>query len=109
MVMYVIYNSETLEKLINTVHKKHNITTWNEKLFASKLTEWYNWYLSKDGINNYAINSLLYLRTIREKYIHMYEVFINQLHMYKKAVRILLKGYLSTSFLTPIKITRDIT
>ena len=39
MVMYAIYNSETSEKLINTVHKVHNTNTWNEKLFASKLTE----------------------------------------------------------------------
>ena len=37
MVMYGIYISETLEKLINTVHKMHNTTTWNEKLFVSKL------------------------------------------------------------------------
>ena len=39
MVLYGIYNSETLEKLINTLHKMHNTTTWNEKLFASKHTE----------------------------------------------------------------------
>ena len=37
MVMYGIYNSDTLEQLINTVHKMHNTMTWNEKLFASKL------------------------------------------------------------------------
>ena len=30
MVMYNIYNSDTLENLINTVHKMHNQTTWNE-------------------------------------------------------------------------------
>ena len=34
MVMYSIYNSETLEKLVNTVHAKHNTTTPNEKLFT---------------------------------------------------------------------------
>ena len=27
MVMYGVYNAETLEKLINTVHQMHNITT----------------------------------------------------------------------------------
>ena len=27
MVMYGIYNSETLEKLIDTVHEMHNYTT----------------------------------------------------------------------------------
>ena len=39
MVIYGIYNSETLEKLIKTVHKMHNTTTWNEKLFAGNLTQ----------------------------------------------------------------------
>ena len=34
LVMYDIYNLDTLEKLINTVHKMHNTTTWNENLFA---------------------------------------------------------------------------
>ena len=48
IVMYGIYNSNTLEKLINTVHKMHNKTTWNGKLFAGKLNNWYQWYLSKD-------------------------------------------------------------
>ena len=38
--MYSIYNSDTLENLINTVHKMHNQTTWNEDLFASKLHQW---------------------------------------------------------------------
>ena len=32
MVMYSIYNSETLEKLITTVHKIHNSTALKEKL-----------------------------------------------------------------------------
>ena len=34
MVMYGIYNVETFEKLINTVHQIHNFTSPNEKLFA---------------------------------------------------------------------------
>ena len=32
--MYGIYNSDTLEKLINTVHKMHNKATWNEKIIC---------------------------------------------------------------------------
>ena len=59
MVMYGIYNSETLEKLIDIVDKMLNSTTLNEKLFAGRLDSWYNWYLTKDGIGHYAINSLL--------------------------------------------------
>ena len=31
--MYGIYNSETLEKLIESVHKMHNTTTRNEKKY----------------------------------------------------------------------------
>ena len=64
MIIYGIYNSDTLEKLINVVHKMYNKTTWIEKLFAGKLNQWYHWYLSKDGVGHYAINSLLYLRTL---------------------------------------------
>ena len=71
--MYGIYNSDSLEKLISTVHKMHNKTTWNEKLFACKLNDWYQWYLTKEGVEHYAINSLLYITTKREKYVKMYE------------------------------------
>ena len=37
MAMYCDYNAETLEKFITIVHKMHNITTPNERLFASEL------------------------------------------------------------------------
>ena len=71
MVMYGIYNSDTLEQLIDTMHKMQNKTTWNKKR--------YHWYLSKDGVGHYAINSLLFVTMTREKYVKMYERFINQL------------------------------
>ena len=102
--MYNIYNLETLEKLINTVPEMHNTTTPNEKLFAGKLSSWDTWYLNKDGIGHYSINSLLYLRMIREKYVQMYKEFISQLHMYEKVIRILSKGYLPISLLPPSKL-----
>ena len=57
----------------------HNTTTWNENLFIGKLNNWFQWYLSQDGVGSYAINTLLYLRMLREKYIKMYEMFISQL------------------------------
>ena len=57
-----------------------------------------------DGIINYAINSPLYLRTLRKQYIHMYEAFISQLHIHEKAIRILLKGYLPISLLPQSKL-----
>ena len=33
MLMYSIYNLDTVEKLIHTVHRMYNKTTWIEKLF----------------------------------------------------------------------------
>ena len=45
MVMYGIYNAETLEKLRDTVHHLHDITTPNEKLFPGQLNSAYMWYI----------------------------------------------------------------
>ena len=67
MVMYGMYNSDTLEDLIDTVHKLHNRTTWNERLFSGQITNWYNYYSSSSGMQHYAINSLLFLTMVREK------------------------------------------
>ena len=36
MVMYGIYNAETLEQLINTVHQIHNTISSSERLFAGE-------------------------------------------------------------------------
>ena len=94
-------------KLIDTAHHIHNITTPNEKLFMGELNTAYAWYVNKQGIQCYAINSLLYLRMVREKYIKMYDEFIMQLHMYAKAIRILAKGYLPFSIINSIKTMRN--
>ena len=103
MVMHGIYNNETLEKLIDNVYLKHNITTPKEKLFGSLLSTAHVWYCNIQGIQHYAINSLLYLRTIKEKYIKMYIEFRTELHIYAKAIRILAKG--TCPFLiTPLKV-----
>ena len=82
----------------------HNITTLNERLFAGKLGSSFTWHLTKDGVQHYAINSLLYLRTLREKYVKVYEEFIMQLQMYEKVIRILSKGYLPISLKPPLKL-----
>ena len=104
MVMYVIYNAKVLEKLIDTVYYIHNKTTINEKLFTGELSTAYTWYVNKQGIQHYAIYSLLYLRMTRDKYIKMYEEFITQLCMYAKIIRILAKSYLQISLVTPLKL-----
>ena len=43
VVVYGIYNPETLEKLIDTVHSMHNITMPNRKPFTGQLNITYMW------------------------------------------------------------------
>ena len=63
-------------------------------------------YSSSPGANYYAIHSLLYLRTIQEKYIKMYDRFVNQLKDYAQAIRVLSKAYLPISLLPPSKLAK---
>ena len=81
-----------------------NKTIWNERLFAGKLTYWFNWYLSEEGVVHYAINSILYINTLKKKYNKMYEKLIHKLELYANAVRILFKGYLLISLLLPMRL-----
>ena len=70
MLLYVIYNTETLEKLINTVHNIHNTTSLHERLSAgqhSSLT-FRSLYANLLGVHHYSIHLLLYLRTVQDKY-----------------------------------------
>ena len=106
MIMYGLYNSDTLTDLIDTVHRMQNFTTWNEKTFAGKLHDWMEIYSQDEGVHNYAINSILFLTTVREKYVKMYERFIEELKLYSKAIRVLSKGYLSISLLSPSKLEK---
>ena len=78
MLMYGIYNAETLEKLISTVQEIHNITSSHEKLFAGEHnpTLFRLLYMDTLGIQQYAINSLLFLRVIQDKYISLYRELI---------------------------------
>ena len=103
MLMYGIYNAETLEKLINTVQEIHNVTSSHEKLFAGEHnpTLFRLLYMDALGIQQYVINSLLFLRVIQDKYISLYIELITQLHLYVSAIRVLAKGYLANTLLTP--------
>ena len=49
VVMYGVYNSETLEKPIDMVYHMHDITTANEKLFPGQLNTAYMWYINTCG------------------------------------------------------------
>ena len=102
MIMYGIYNVDTLEKLIQMVHKMNNRSVWYEKLYAGHVNKWFEMYLASQGANYYAIHSLLYLRTIQEKYIKMYERFVI---CYKNIIKRIFT-YIS---ITSVKISKNIT
>ena len=106
MIMYGVYNSGTVKDLIDTVHRMQNFTTWNEKTFAGILHGWMEIYSQDEGMHNYAINSVLFLTTVQEKYVKMYERFIEELKLYSRAIRVLSKGYLPISLLPPSKLEK---
>ena len=80
IVMYGSYNAETLEQLIHTVHHIHNTTSANEKLFAGQKGSLTlkSLYANAQGIQHCSINSLLYLRTVKGKYVLLYKELIMQ-------------------------------
>ena len=61
-------------------------------------------YTDALGIQQYAINSLLFHRIIQDKYISMYRELITQLCKNVSAIRILAKGYLPNTLLSPKKL-----
>ena len=92
MIMYGVYNSDTLTDLIDMVHRMQTFTTWNEKTFAGKLRDWMELYSQDEGVCNYAINSVLFLTTVREKYGKMYERFIEELNCILRQYKFCQKG-----------------
>ena len=85
MIMYGKYNSDTLMELVNKVHQMQNVTTWKEKVFVSEMNEWLKCKL--EDIHNefdYSIDAALFLTTVKEKYVRMYEKFLNELRSYSK-------------------------
>ena len=105
MIMYYKYNSDTLMELVKTVHQMQNVTTWKGKIFVSEKNEWLK--LTLADIHNefdYSIDAVLFLTTMKEKYVRMYEKFIAELRSYSKAIRILSKGYLTITLITPSKL-----
>ena len=107
LIMYGIYNAETLEKLVKTIHALHSRQSLYESLFAGQTSAAYEAYSQMHGaysIQYYAVNSMLYLHTIKDKYVKIYNELILQLHIYAKAVRILAKGYLLISLVMSLKL-----
>ena len=62
ILMYGIFNPETLEELIKSVHEIHNTTSSHEKLFAGKhnCSVLRILYAHSLGLQHYSTNSLLY-------------------------------------------------
>ena len=102
----VEYNAETLEKLIKTAQEIHNATSSHERLFAGEHDHSLFRILYTDALDmqQYATNSLLFLRVIQDKYISLYRELITQLHKYVSAIRVLAKGYLPNTLITPKKL-----
>ena len=82
------------------------MTLLHERLFArqqSSLTL-RSFYDNAPGLQHYSINSLLYLRTVPDKYISLYKELISQLCIYVTAIKVLAKGYLPMLLITPLKL-----
>ena len=85
----------------------HSHQSLREQLFAGQKITVYNIYSKMQnayGVQHYVTSTLLHLPTIKDKYIVVYDEFITQLHIYAKAVRILARGYLPISLITPYKL-----
>ena len=105
MIMYSKYNSDTLTNLIDMVHRMHNLTSLKERLFVGRVNEWLKQQLTRyNDEDSYSITTLLFHRTINEKYFRMYERFLNELKTYSKAIHILSKGYLPITLILPSKL-----
>ena len=108
MLMYGIYNAETLEKIINSVHNIHNTTSFHKKLFAGQQSSLTlrSLYANSLGLHHYSINSLIYPRTVQDKYIVLYRELITQMHIYLSSIRVLVKGYLPISLVSPSQLRK---
>ena len=78
----------------------------HERLFAGQQSSLTlrSLYANAPGLQHYSINSLPYLRTVQDKYIALYRELITQLHICTTSIRILAKGYLPISLITPSKL-----
>ena len=69
---------------MKTVHGSHSRQMMYESLFAGRTSAAYEYYSQMHGelgIQHYAINSMLYLRTVKDNYIEICNKSISQLHI----------------------------
>ena len=75
LIMYGVYNAETLEKLVETAQVLHSCQSLVEQLFAGQQVAAYKIYLKMQnacGVQHYVTNTLLYLCTIKKKNISQF-------------------------------------
>ena len=104
ILMYRVYNAETLGKKL-LLHTIHNTTSSHERLFVGHHSPIFKTlYVDSLRLHHYSINSLLYLRTVQDKYIALYRELITQFYICASAIRIFTKGYLPNTLITPVKL-----
>ena len=67
LIMYRVYNMETLEKLVENVQVLHSWQSLVEQLFAGQQVAAYNIYSKMQnahGVQHYVMKAILYLCTI---------------------------------------------
>ena len=90
LIMYRVCNAETLEKLVKTAHALHSQQSLVEDLFTGQNVAAYEIYSKMQNacsVHHCMMNALLYLSTIKEKYIVVYNEFITQLCIYTKSCK----------------------
>ena len=97
LVLYTIYTTLHLCMKVY-LQDRHKSPLTLRSLYANAL-----------GLQYYSINSLLYLRTVQDKYIALYKELITQQCIYATSIRILAKGYLPISLITPSKLREILT
>ena len=87
MIIYGKYNSDTLMALIDMLHQMQNVTMWKEKIFVSEMNNWLKCRLEDVCSEfDYSMDAALFLTTVKEKYVRMYEKFTNELRSYSEAI-----------------------
>ena len=69
LIMYGVYNAETLEKLVKTAHVLHSQQSLVEDLFVGQKVAAYEIYSNMQNahsVQHYAMNTLIYLCTIKK-------------------------------------------
>ena len=86
------------------------MTSPHKRLFAKQQSSLTlrSLYANSLDLHHYSINSLLYLKMVQDKYIALYRELITQLCLYASAIRILAKGCLPISLVTPSKFLNEV-